>query len=365
MAVPTSDIGNVDTADASVTPGDCDAVDRRRPRRSARGFAARDTWSSAAAPAHRRGLPTRSRGSPAAASRSCASSGPRRPAAPARAPLRRRRARRAGAAHTGCWSCPPIPTGCRADRRAAACSAGTTPNASATRDRDEHGEEQHRRRRAEADRCAAIAPREVSPASATPPTAKSSPSAPPHTDSSTLSAMIGRATSQRPAPSATRTAISRRRLDSRARRRLAMLAQTISSRKPTAPISTMSAGREAATSCSCAATTRARPALVAARVNSVDNAAGEHARSRFCASAIVAPARDDRRPSAIGRGATGRADPWDRMRAAPRRRLSCSSEIRIPAASRRSTVNGCASSLMARADDGGIRHRARVPRTRG
>ena len=42
-----------------------------------------------------------------------------------------------------------------------------------------------------------------------------------------------------------------------------MLAQTISSRKPTAPISTISAGRDAATSCSCAATTRAlQPSLL-------------------------------------------------------------------------------------------------------
>ena len=42
-----------------------------------------------------------------------------------------------------------------------------------------------------------------------------------------------------------------------------MLAHTISSRKATAPISTSSAGREALTSCSCAATTRTpQPALL-------------------------------------------------------------------------------------------------------
>ena len=80
--------------------------------------------------------------------------------------------------------------------------------------------------------------------------------------------MIGRATSHRLAPSAPRTAISRRRLDSRASSRLAMLAQTISSRNPTAPISTINAGRDAPTSCSCAATTRAfHPALLS--LNSV------------------------------------------------------------------------------------------------
>ena len=93
--------------------------------------------------------------------------------------------------------------------------------------------------------------------SRSPPTATASPSAPPAAASSTASARIGRATSQRPAPSAPRTAISLRRVDNRASSRFAMLAQTMSSRKPTAPMSTTSAGREAATSCSCAATTRA------------------------------------------------------------------------------------------------------------
>ena len=93
--------------------------------------------------------------------------------------------------------------------------------------------------------------------SRSPPTATATPSRPPPAASRIDSARIGRATSQRPAPSAPRTAISRRRLDSRASSRLAMFAHTMSSRNATAPSSTISAGRDAATSCSCAATTRA------------------------------------------------------------------------------------------------------------
>jgi hypothetical protein len=89
------------------------------------------------------------------------------------------------------------------------------------------------------------------------PNAATRPSAPPTIDRIKLSATIGRATSHRLAPSAARTAISRRRLESRASSRLAMFAQTISSRNPTAPISTISAGRDAPTSCSCAGITRA------------------------------------------------------------------------------------------------------------
>ena len=102
-----------------------------------------------------------------------------------------------------------------------------------------------------------LRPRAAPTARAARPTATSRPSRPPPAASRIASAKIGRATSQRPAPSAPRTAISRRRLDRRASSRLAMLAHTMSSRNATAPISTSSAGRDAATSCSCAATTRA------------------------------------------------------------------------------------------------------------
>ena len=137
-----------------------------------------------------------------------------------------------------------------------------------------------------------------------PPAAASSPSTPPPADSSRLSAMIGRATSHWSAPSATRTATSRRRLDSRASSRLAMLAQTISSRKPTAPISTSSAGRDAATSCSCAGTTRAlQPALLS--LNSVAIRAARTEIS-FCACLhrrAIGQAADDGERSRAARAA--------------------------------------------------------------
>ena len=87
----------------------------------------------------------------------------------------------------------------------------------------------------------------IVPSSLRPPLARTSPSTPPITDSSRLSAITGRATSHRLAPSAPLTAISRRRLDNRASSRFAMLAQTIISRNPTAPISTINAGRLAPT----------------------------------------------------------------------------------------------------------------------
>ena len=103
-------------------------------------------------------------------------------------------------------------------------------------------------------------------------------------------------------PARARTAISRRRLDSRASSRLAMLAQTISSRNPTAPISTISAGRDAPTSCSCAATTRAlQPALLS--LNSVGDAAASTRHFFLRLLRRSRPAPSGRPPSAIAPGA--------------------------------------------------------------
>ena len=68
----------------------------------------------------------------------------------------------------------------------------------------------------------------------TPVQATRSPSAPPIADSTKLSASTWRTSCMRPAPSAARTAISPRRLESLARIRFATFAQTMSSRKPTA-----------------------------------------------------------------------------------------------------------------------------------
>ena len=68
----------------------------------------------------------------------------------------------------------------------------------------------------------------------TPLYANATPSAPPVTESITLSVSNCWMTRLRPAPSATRTAISPCRALARASRRFAMLAHAISSRKPTA-----------------------------------------------------------------------------------------------------------------------------------
>ena len=67
-----------------------------------------------------------------------------------------------------------------------------------------------------------------------------SPSTPPHTASSRLSVSSCRTTRVRRAPRASRTAISRRRLDPRASSRFATLAQAMRSTKPTAASSTSS-----------------------------------------------------------------------------------------------------------------------------
>ncbi len=79
-----------------------------------------------------------------------------------------------------------------------------------------------------------------------------SPAAPPTAESNTLSVSSCRASRQRPAPIAVRIAISRCRAVARASSRLARLAQAISSTKPTAPMSTSSAGRILPTTCSLA-----------------------------------------------------------------------------------------------------------------
>src|SRR5215467_5367191 len=71
--------------------------------------------------------------------------------------------------------------------------------------------------------------------SRTPPQARARPTAPPTSDSSTLSAMKYRAMPARPAPSARRTATSRWRASDRTRNRFAMLAQATSSTRPTEP----------------------------------------------------------------------------------------------------------------------------------
>ena len=82
-----------------------------------------------------------------------------------------------------------------------------------------------------------------------------------------------------------------------------MLAQTISSRNPTAPISTISAGRECATSCSCAATTRApQPALLSRAPAAMRLASTVEFLLRLRHGGAVGAC--GRPPSAIARGAT-------------------------------------------------------------
>ncbi len=73
--------------------------------------------------------------------------------------------------------------------------------------------------------------------------ASSSPSPPPRRESRTLSVMSWRMMRRRVAPSATRSANSRRRATERAKSRLATLAEATSRTKPTAPSSMKSAGR--------------------------------------------------------------------------------------------------------------------------
>ena len=77
------------------------------------------------------------------------------------------------------------------------------------------------------------------------------PSAPPANDSIKLSVSSCCMMRQRPAPSATRTASSRRRPVARINSKFATFAHAISSTKPTAPSATSSVGRAWRTSASC------------------------------------------------------------------------------------------------------------------
>ncbi len=78
--------------------------------------------------------------------------------------------------------------------------------------------------------------------------ARSRPAAPPKSASTTLSVRSCRSIRRRPAPSATRIAISRRLVDARASSRLAMLAQAISNTKPALTSSTINPRRASPTS---------------------------------------------------------------------------------------------------------------------
>src|SRR5581483_9146601 len=91
----------------------------------------------------------------------------------------------------------------------------------------------------------------------TPHAASNTPQTPPATASSRLSVSNCRMTRQRPAPSATRTAISRRRTAPRASSRPATLTHATASTQPTAPSSTKSGRRKSPVSSRMAGMTRA------------------------------------------------------------------------------------------------------------
>src|SRR5256885_4526411 len=89
------------------------------------------------------------------------------------------------------------------------------------------------------------------PSAWTPQNASNKPKPPPARESSTLSVSNWRATRSRPAPSATRTAISGCRAAARASRRLATFAQAMSRTNATAPSNTSNAPFTSPTNCSC------------------------------------------------------------------------------------------------------------------
>ena len=83
-----------------------------------------------------------------------------------------------------------------------------------------------------------------------------------------------------------------------------MLAQTISSRNPTAPISTISAGRDALTSCSCAGTTRAlQPALLSLNSAAMRLASSADFFLRLLRRRVLRHASDHRQRSRSARAA--------------------------------------------------------------
>ena len=108
----------------------------------------------------------------------------------------------------------------------------------------------------------------------------------------------------RPAPSAARTAISPRRLESLARIRFATFAQTMSSRKPTAAEIISSAGRTVVTSCSCAAIEPRAPAGVAVRIGRREAAGDErHLALRLLERDAVGQPADDVQRARLARAA--------------------------------------------------------------
>ena len=118
--------------------------------------------------------------------------------------------------------------------------------------------------------------------------ASTSPTAAPSIVSTQLSVISWRSSRPRPAPSAVRTAISRRRASDRAISRLATLAQAMSRTNATAAISVSSAGRSAPNSSTSSGLTSTAAFLVGVRVRLFEPPRDAR-RGRFARAARVTP----------------------------------------------------------------------------